>query len=159
MVESLKILYKLLPAADRMKFGALFLLMVLASFFEVLGISMIPAFVITIAEPERVLGLQYIGPFLENIGVTTAESLAFAGAILLIFVYVLKNGYLTYFKYLRQKFLIHRKIYLQNRIFKAYMTSPYTFYLSKNSAELLRNVRSEVNTLISGTICPLWRSA
>ena len=154
MVESLKILYKLLPAADRMKFGALFLLMVLASFFEVLGISMIPAFVITIAEPERVLGLQYIGPFLENIGVTTAESLAFAGAILLIFVYVLKNGYLTYFKYLRQKFLIHRKIYLQNRIFKAYMTSPYTFYLSKNSAELLRNVRSEVNTLISGTILP-----
>jgi ATP-binding cassette subfamily C protein len=128
--------------------------MVIASFFEVLGISMIPAFVIMIAEPERVMSIQYIGPFLENIGITTAESLAFGGAILLIIVYILKNGYLTYFNYLRQKFLIHRKIYLQNRIFKAYMTSPYTFYLSKNSAELLRNVRSEVNTLISGTIMP-----
>src|SRR5690625_3242533 len=45
-------------------------------------------------------------------------------------------------------------IFLSNRIFKAYMTAPYTFYISKNSAELLRYVNGEVGKIITGTILP-----
>lgn len=154
MIDSLKKLYSLFPKADRFKLLALFGLMLVASLFEVLGISMIPAFVVTIAEPEKVLNLQIIGPFLKSMGITTSEALVYSGAAALIVIYLVKNVYLTYFQYIKQRFVIHRKIYLQNRIFKAYMTAPYTFYLSKNSAELLRNVRSEVTSLITGTILP-----
>ncbi|MDX1642024.1 MAG: ABC transporter ATP-binding protein [Balneolaceae bacterium] len=108
------------------------------------------------AEPDKVLGMKYIGSVLSYLGITTAKSLIFTGAFTLLVVYLLKNVYLTYFNYLRSRFVYRRKIYLQNRIFKAYMTAPYTFYLSKNSAELLRNVRSEVSSLISGTIFPVF---
>jgi ATP-binding cassette subfamily C protein len=34
------------------------------------------------------------------------------------------------------------------------MTAPYTFYIKKNSAELLRNVNGEVGKIITGTIMP-----
>lgn len=154
MIDSLKKLYSLFPRTDRFKLLVLFGLMFIASLFEVVGIGMIPAFVITIAEPDKVLNLQIIGPMLKNLGIVTSEELVYSGALLLILIYVAKNIYLTYFQYIKQRFVIHRKIYLQNRIFKAYMTAPYTFYLSKNSAELLRNVRSEVTKLITGTILP-----
>lgn len=130
--------------------------MIIASGFEVLGISMIPAFVVIMAEPDKVLSLEYIGPILQWLNITTADELIFSGAFVLLSVYLLKNTYLTYFGYIRHKFIYRRKIYLQNRLFKAYMTAPYTFYLDNNSAELLRNVRSEVTSLISGAIMPFF---
>lgn len=155
MKKSLIKIYSLFSKKDRFKLLILFGLMLLASIFEVLGISMIPAFVITMAEPDKVLSLQYIGPILKRLGIVSSESLVFFGAFLLIAVYIIKNTFLTYFKYIKQKFVIGRKIYLQNRLFKAYLTAPYTFYLQKNSAELLRNVNGEVGKIISGTILPL----
>ncbi len=155
MIDSLKKIYSFFTAKDHFKLLILFGMMLVASLFEVLGIGMIPAFVITMAEPDKVLSLQYVGPVLENLGITTSESLVFSGAIVLIVVYLVKNSYLVYFKYIKQKFVIRRKIYLQNRLFKAYMTAPYTFYLDKNSAELLRNVNGEVGKIISGAVLPI----
>lgn len=156
MIDSLKKIYTLFSRKDRIKFVIIFIMMLVASLFEVLGISMIPAFVLTMAEPEKVLGMPYIGPVLDYLNITTPKSLIFGGAFALLIIYLLKNVYLTYFSYLKNKFIYRRKIYLQNRIFKAYMTAPYTFYLSKNSAELLRNVRSEVSSLVSGAIFPVF---
>jgi ATP-binding cassette, subfamily B, bacterial PglK len=154
MIDSLKKIYRLFPSRDKYKLVVLFFLMIIASLFELLGIGLIPAFVIAIAEPERIFSIQYVGEFLNEIGITTSKQLAFFGAFSLIFVYIFKNLYLTYFHYLKQKFVHNRKIYLQNRMFKAYMTAPYTFYIKKNSAELLRNVNGEVSKVITGTILP-----
>src|SRR5690625_7894559 len=89
---------------------------------------------------------------LMDLGITTSTSLAYAGAVVLISVYVIKNLYLTTYQYLKEKFVQRQKIFLSNRIFKAYMTAPYTFYISKNSAELLRKVKFEVEKIIQGLI-------
>jgi len=129
-------------------------MMIIASLFELVGISLIPAFVISIAEPERILNLYILGDFLQSLGIDTTKELALTGAIALIVVYITKNLYLTFYRYLKQKFVLNKKLYLQNRLFEAYMTAPYTFYLSKNSAELLRNVNGEVGKIITGTVLP-----
>lgn len=154
MIDSLKKIYLLFPTKDRFKLGIIFAMMLVASLFEVLGISLIPAFVITIAEPDQVLSTYIVGDILTDWGITTSDELAFFGAALLIVVYIIKNIYLTFFHYLKVKFVQNRKIYLQSRIFKAYMTAPYTFYINKNSAELLRNVNGEVSKIVTGTMMP-----
>lgn len=155
MYESLKKIYLLLPRKDHLKFGLLFVMMIVASFFELVGIGLIPAFVISIAEPQKIFDLYIVGDLLLDYGIDNSQKLAFFGASLLITAYIFKNIYLTYFQYLKQKFVLNKKLVLQNRLFKAYMTAPYTFYLSKNSAELLRNVNGEVGKIITGTMLPL----
>ena len=155
MLKSLKKTFFLFPKKDRIKLIIIFGMMLFASFFEVLGIGMIPAFVMAIAEPDRIMQLEVIGPLLESINITTSQSLAYFGAVILILVYITKNMYLTYYKYIKVKFVQKMRIYLQNRVFKAYMSAPYTFFLSRNSAELLRNVNSEVGKVINGTIMPI----
>jgi len=154
MLESLKKIYSLFPKNVRLKFFLLLVLMFVASILELLGIGMIPLFVMTIAQPDRILSFPILGDILSNAGIDTVKSLALTGAIALIFIYISKNLYLTYFRYLKTRFVQNQKIYLQNRIFKAYMTAPYTFYISKNSADLLRNVNGEVGKIVSGTIMP-----
>src|SRR6056297_2668696 len=154
MLESLKKIYSLFPKNVRLKFFLLLVLMFVASILELLGIGMIPLFVMTIAQPDRILSFPILGDILSNARIDTVKSLALTGAIALIFIYISKNLYLTYFRYLKTRFVQNQKIYLQNRIFKAYMTAPYTFYISKNSADLLRNVNGEVGKIVSGTIMP-----
>ncbi len=154
MIESLKRTFSLLPKKDHFKFFVIFLMMIFASFVEVIGIGMIPAFVVMIAEPDKVLSLQVVGPILGQLGITSSQSLALFGAVILIALYMFKNVYLTFYKYIKMKFVYNRKVYLQNRLFKAYMTAPYTFFMNRNSAELLRNVTSEVSKMITGTVMP-----
>jgi len=79
--------------------------MFVASILELLGIGMIPLFVMTIAQPDRILSFPILGDMLSNAGIDTVKSLALTGAIALIFIYISKNLYLTYFRYLKTRFV------------------------------------------------------
>lgn len=154
MLESLKKIYSLFPSSDHYKLLLLFVMMLLASLLEVVGIGMIPVFVTTVASPDKVLQYPILGDFLQSVGIISTDSLVIYGALLLIFVYLIKNTYLSFFLYAKKKFIENRGVYLEDRIFRAYMTAPYSFYINRNSAELLRNVTTEVNKIITGTLMP-----
>jgi ABC-type multidrug transport system fused ATPase/permease subunit len=155
MIDSLKKIYSLFPTKARYKLLGLFFMMILASFLEVLGIGMIPVFIILIADPDKVLATKYLGELLIRLGLTDVKSLALAGAVALIVVFLIKNAYLTIYQYIKVKFVTYKKLYLQNRVFEAYMFAPYSFYNNRNSAELLRNVNIEVGKIVNGTIMPV----
>ncbi|MCC5914798.1 MAG: ABC transporter ATP-binding protein [Balneolaceae bacterium] len=159
MLDSLKKIYRLFPRKDRVKLGILFFMMLVAAGLEVLGIGMIPIFVIAVSDPENLMQYPVLGDLLLAADITTAEELVVWGAILLIAVYVVKNVYLSFFIYLKKKFITNRGVALENRLFKAYMASPYTFYISRNSAELLRNVTSETKKVVEGTMLPFMEVA
>ena len=155
MFDSLKKVYKLLPRSDKYKFLFLFFMMIIASFIELLGIGIIPAFIITIADSDVVFSYPYVGDLLHLIGIQTSKQLITFSAILLMVIYFIKNAYLILYNYVKVKFVKKRLVILQNRLFKAYLTAPYTYYINQNSAILLRNVTSEVNKVITGTLLPL----
>lgn len=155
MFDSIKKVYKLLPRSEKYKFLFLFLMMIIASFIELLGIGIIPAFIIAIADSDIVFNTPVVGDMLKAAGIQTPKALITFSAILLMFIYVAKNVFLILYNYLKVKFVKKRLVILQNRLFKAYLTAPYTFYLNQNSSVLLRNVTSEVNKVITGTLLPL----
>ena len=155
MFDSIKKVYKLLPRSDKYKFLFLFFMMIIASFIELLGIGIIPVFIMTIADADIVFNAPYIGDMLQSAGIQTPKALITFSAILLMFIYIAKNIFLILYNYLKVKFVKKRLVILQNRLFKAYLTAPYTFYLNQNSSVLLRNVTSEVNKVITGTLLPL----
>src|SRR5690625_7995976 len=50
--------------------------------------------------------------------------------------------------------MLHRKVYIQNRLFRAYMSSPYLLFLSRNSSELIRNIDGESTRVMDGVLKP-----
>ncbi|TVR18163.1 MAG: ABC transporter ATP-binding protein [Balneolaceae bacterium] len=154
MLNSLKKIYKLLPDGDFYKLAILFFMMITASFLAVLGIGTVPVFVSVVIDSERVLAMPGAGPILDGWGISTPQRLVVAGAALLILVYLLKNIYMIFFEYVNGKYMLNRKVMLQNKLFNAYMRSPYTYFIKRNSSELLRNVGSEVDRVINGTLKP-----
>ena len=154
MLNSLKKVYKLLPDGDFHKLIILFFMMIIASLLAVLGIGTVPVFVSVVIDSERVLSMPGVGPFLDSWGIHTPQRLVVAGAALLILVYLMKNVYMIFFEYVRGKYMLNRKVMLQNNLFNAYMRSPYTYFIKRNSSELLRNVGSEVDRVVNGTLKP-----
>lgn len=155
MLDSLKKIYTLFLSRYRFKLAVLFAMMLVASVLELLGIGMIPGFVMLVTEePSTVLEYPVAGDVLRYFGITTSREMITAGAMVLIGIYIIKNAYLSLFLYLKKRFIANRGVYLQDRLFEAYMTAPYSFYTNRNSAELLRNITNEVQRIVTGTMMP-----
>ena len=76
-------------------------------------------------------------------------------ALGLIVVFIVKNTYLAFLAYVQARYNSGRRVSISNRLFRAYLRSPYTFHLQRNTAELLRNTNGESGTIIGGVMMPV----
>lgn len=159
MIEILKKLLFLFPATDKWKLVGLLVLMLIGSLLEVVGIGMIPVFISIVANPDRVLELEAIRPILDFLNIEDAEQLLVFGGIALVLTFLVKNSYMIGFHYIKAVFLYNRYANLSGRLFHGYMNSPYSFMLTKNSSEILRNVAQETGFVINNVITPYLKLA
>lgn len=154
MINTLKKILYLLPAKDKVKLLLLLVLMIIGAALEVVGIGMIPVFVSIIATPERVLELEMAQPLLNFLNVTGGGDLLIIGSIVLITVFFLKNLYMVGYYYLEARYIHNRYSLIGSDLYKCYMQAPYTFHLSRNSSELLRNITHETRYLLNFVMKP-----
>jgi ATP-binding cassette, subfamily B, bacterial PglK len=150
-------LRKLFNRSERIKIGMLFGMMLLAAFLELLGIGMIPAFVAIVADPARVLKYNQFSELYQLLNINNSRDLLIYGGLILIGVYVLKNTYIMIYYYIEARFIFNRRYTFSHKLMTAYMQAPYTFYLERNSSELLRNTNNEVNIMINNVLLPILK--
>lgn len=154
MIETLKRLFEIFPHSDRWKFAALFVLMMIGTVLELIGIGMIPLFVASLATPQTILNNQWLGPVAAFIGIKTAKDLLFYGGIGLIIIFVLKGAYAVWYKYMKARFINNRYVMISSRLFEAYLSAPYTLHIERNTAELIRNVNMESRFVSTKILMP-----
>lgn len=147
----------MLPKGDPFKIGILFILMMGAAGIQVLGISMIPAFVAIIASPERVLQYEPLTGLWELLNISTDKDLLIFGSIALVGIFLIKSMYILVYNYTEAKYIFNRRYLLSHKLMSSYMQAPYTFHLGRNSAELLRNTNVEVNIIVNNVITNLLK--
>ena len=155
MFKQINQIRPLFDRQDKFRYLGLLLLMLVGALLDVVGIGTIPAFVATLAVPEKVFALPYVGNALSWMGITTGRQLVIGGAIGLIVIFIVKNMYLFLVYSLQIKTTEYHRVRLSTRLFSAYMYAPWEFHLQKNSAELFRNVWVETHEIITGIINPL----
>jgi len=127
-------------------------MMIFAAIFETLGIGMIVPFVGIVTNPE-IIQEQTILLFLyESLNFSSTKTFIIFSVVMLLSVFVLKNLYLLLFNYTQFRVILNQQVKLSRDLFKEYLTKPYTFHLQRNSADLLRNVNSEVSRVFQGMI-------
>src|SRR6056297_595416 len=155
MKETIQKLLTLLPNRDLFKLSVLFVMMIAASLLALLGVGTVPVFVLAVVDSERVFQMPVLGVMLQAINVTTTNRLVGFGALFLMGIYAIKNAYMFFYDYINTRFMLRRVVLLQNRLFKAYMNSPYLMFLTRNSSELIRNISSESTRAINQTLKPM----
>ncbi len=155
----IKKFFYILPNGDKFKVAILFFMMMIAAGLEVIGIGMIPAFVSIVAAPEQVLGYEPLQFLWAALNITSDRDLLIWGSAALVGIFVLKSIYIVFFNYMEAKFVFNRRFFISHRLMSSYMQAPYTFHLGRNTAELLRNLTSEINIIINHVMTNLLKIA
>jgi ABC-type multidrug transport system fused ATPase/permease subunit len=130
-------------------------LMVGGALLEVMGIGLVVPIVALFVEPEATLARPAMQKLYQLSGADSAQRfavLALGGFLALI---VAKNFYLGVLAFLQHRFVFRKQAQVSRRLFDAYVNAPYALHLQRHSADVTRNLLTEVNALFSGVITPL----
>ena len=152
MKERLQKLRRLFGRDDKLRLIKLFVLMAIGSVMDVIGVGAVPAFVASLSMPETVMAHPMVAPVLSYLNIVDARQMVLWIAVGLIVIYVAKNLFLIFVGHVRTKTVEHFKISMTLRLFDAYARAPYEFHLQRNSAELLRNLTMETNTVVANVV-------
>lgn len=151
----IKQLLYFLDKRERIQAAGLILMMVIGAGFEGFGLSMVPVFMSLLNKPETIQTNSILNRLYHlSHAESTKQFLMLAGAGLIL-IYAVKNLFLGFLAHSQYKFLFNKQVSLSRRLFDAYLHSPYTFHLQRNSAELLRNVNNEVLWVFHQVLIPL----
>lgn len=152
-----KLLY-LLSAKERKHAILIFCMAIILSLIELAGIASILPFMAILVDPEVIennLKLNKIFEFSKNLGVENKNQfLLFTGIIvfLLLIISLLMKSLVTY---LQINFSSSARYNIERRVIKGYLAQSYSWFLDRNSADLGKNILSEVNMVVSNGIRPM----
>lgn len=131
----------------KQKINLLFLLLIIfvGAFVELLGVSAILPVVNIALTPEIVDEKWYLILIRDTFGYTTVSQILVFMASIIIAIYILKNLYITFMYSQQYKFIFDNQRKLAIKLLDCYMHQKYQFHVSKNVAELQRNVTTDVN--------------
>ncbi|NHC43578.1 ABC transporter ATP-binding protein [Bacillus sp. MM2020_1] len=152
MKESIRKILMLFNKKEKRILIGLFLMMIIAALFETVGIGLVVPIVGLLTNPsiiQRQSALLYIYNLFNFQSSTSFIVFAVIGLLL---VFILKNLYLLFYNHVQLKVILNQQVKLSRRLFKEYLTKPYIFHLQRNTANLLRNVNTEVTRVFGGII-------
>ncbi|MDC1006917.1 ABC transporter ATP-binding protein [Candidatus Pelagibacter sp.] len=157
-MKTIKKIFEFLTPSERKQFYLLLLLILIMALLDVLGIASILPFMSLLTNQELLetnIFLIKLYKIANKFGVTNTNDfiivLGFSTFLLLILSLSVKA--LTTYAQLR--FTLMREFSIGKRLIEGYLHQPYSWFLSKNSANLGKSILSEVNLVIYGAIIPM----
>ena len=133
MLITLKKLSSLFCRKNKIGFFILLCLMFIGALLETIGVGAIPAFVLVLASPEKILQYPFLKPLLNYFDLTTSRQLLIYSGIALLIVFIIKNVFVSFVYYLQARFTKNRQNDLSHRLFALYINAPYSFHLQNDS--------------------------
>ena len=151
-------LLALLTLAERTRAGVLMGMVLVMAFLDMLGVASILPFMAVLSNPKLVqtnAALNTAFTASRHIGIASPEQFLFAlgGVVFVLLVASLAFKALT--TYAQTRFALMREYSIGKRLVEGYLHQPYSWFLSRHSADLGKTILSEVGTVISGALTPL----
>ncbi|VEF49059.1 ABC transporter [Bacillus freudenreichii] len=152
MKDTTKKLLSLFNKREKKRLIILFFMMILAAILETVGIGLIVPFVGIVTNPRVIQKQEALLYIYELLRFQTETAFMIFSVVVLLSIFVIKNVYLLFFHYVQYRVILNQQVKLSRKLFKEYLTKPYIFHLQRNTADLLRNVNSEVPKVFQGII-------
>jgi ABC-type multidrug transport system fused ATPase/permease subunit len=129
-------------------------MMILGMALEMLGVGLIVPMLIFLTRSDYAGRFPAAESALAELGIPGREGLVMAAMLVLVVVFLVKAAFLAVLIWCQSRFAFSIQAKLSQRLFTAYLMQPYTFHLQRNSAQLLRNLTSEVGLFTSYVLVP-----
>lgn len=156
--ESLRRIWELLTPRERRRFGLVIGGMLLVALIETAGVGSIGPFMALVSDPGLINEHESLTWVFTTLGFeSTYGFLLFAGAAVLAFI-ILSNGLSAGVTWLMLRFIwsIHHRI--SRDLLKRYLWQPYSYFITRNTADLTTNILSEAVSITAGMLSPALKA-
>ncbi len=143
MKQLKKVLY-LLNSSQKVQLIVLGFLLLIGTFFEMLGLGILIPGLGIILNPNIGNDYPILQPLMKLTGGLSQMELVFWGMGALVSVYILKAVFLIFTAWRQSLFSANLSAYLSRELFYGYLRQPYSFHLNRNSAQMIRNIQGEI---------------
>ena len=148
-------LISLFSVRERWLVAGLLLMMAGGAALEVIGIGLVVPVVAAAISPDVALADPWFRRAYDFSGARTPERFELMLLAAFLALILLKNAYLALLANLQFRFVYSKQAQISNRLFGGYLRAPYALHLERHSADVTRNLVTEVNSLFTGVVIPL----
>jgi ABC-type multidrug transport system fused ATPase/permease subunit len=156
-METISKLLDLLSPAERKRAGVLMAMMLVMALLDMLGVASILPFIAVLANPSLVETnpiLSWAYQFSTNLGVSSTDHFLFFLGLMVFALLVLTLAFKALTTYAQTRFALMREYSIGKRLVHGYLHQPYSWFLNRHSADLGKNILSEVSGVIYGGMIP-----
>jgi len=157
-LKTLKKIIALLTPSER-KHAVLLLGMILTmALLDMIGVASIMPFLAVVATPELLetnVILKTAYAVSNNFGINTTEEFLFLLGALVFVLLLVSLAFKALTTYAQLRFTLMREYSISKRLVEGFLHQPYSWFLSRHSADLGKTILSEVGMVISGSLMPI----
>ena len=152
-----QLLYRLwghISSRRRGQFGLLLILIVLASFAEILSIGAVLPFLAVLTAPERVFVHAAAQPIIQTLKLTAPEQLLLPLTIAFVVAALFTGTMRLVLFWASTRLSFATGADLSISIYRRTLYQPYAVHCARNSSEVINGISAKANSVIYGTIFP-----
>ena len=145
--------------SDPERKNALFLLVMILimALLDMMGVASILPFMAVLTNPDIIETNSFLNNIFQiskNIGVENKQQFLFLLGIVVFSLLVFSLIFKALTNYLQVRFVQLGQYNISKRLVEGYLNQPYTWFLSRNSADLGKTILSEVDQVVGSGIAP-----
>ena len=157
-MQIIKKILLILSPAERKRAGLVLVMILIMAFLDMLGVASIMPFMAVLANPEvietnAILHAAYNASYV--FGVSTPQQFIFMLGILVFVMLVVTLSVKALATFAQTRFVFMREYSIGKRLVEGYLHQSYSWFLTRNSADLGKNILSEVAQVIAHALGPI----
>jgi ABC-type multidrug transport system fused ATPase/permease subunit len=129
-------------------------MMLMAALLEVFGIGLVLPILAMMTQIDLIERYPILQPWWEMFGRPSHVEMNVIGMAMLVLAYALKVVFIVFVTWRQSLFVFSLQAALSKKLFAGYLAQPYIFHLQNNSAQIMRNIVTEVNMLTNTVLLP-----
>lgn len=154
-MQTIKILYDLLSNNERKQALVLLIMILIMALFDMIGIASIMPFIAILTNPTLIETNEVLSYFYNLGKFNNYNEFYITSGLLVIGLLCLSLAFKALTIYTQLRFALMREYSIGKKLIEGYLNQPYSWFLNRHSANLGKNILSEVGNVISGGMMPM----
>lgn len=154
IVKSLALVLSLFEGRERSKLFLLLIGMFFMGLLEVVGVASITPFIAVVANPEIIHENSYLKFIYDYFNFDNENSFLQGLGLFALFLVIFSNMFSAFINWQIVSFSRNQAHIVASKLLGNYLFQPYLFFTGKNTADLAKNILSEVDRTINGLVLP-----
>ena len=132
----------------RSQFALLLMLMIFASFSEIISIGAVLPFLTVLTAPERIFQLPAAQPFIRAVGMNSASQLLLPFTVIFGFAALSSGGLRLLLMWASTRLSFATGADMSISVYRRTLYQPYSVHVARNSSEIINGISSKTGTVI-----------